>query len=192
MSLPNELNVALKEWHVVTRALGSGIQTILLRKGGIQETSGEFEVEHRQFLLFPTFLHQNLKMLKPEVHAQFQEHAVEPATISIELAAEVTDIIQLASRQQLQDLDAEHVWTRALIDKRFDYKPQKPLYLLIVRTFRLNKPAAIQNTHAYAGCVSWVPLEAPIDCREATPAIADDRFEQRRRHIRETIAAAPT
>ena len=36
---------ALKEWAVVARALGSGRQTLLLRKGGIHERRGEFEVE---------------------------------------------------------------------------------------------------------------------------------------------------
>ena len=69
MSWPNELNVALKEWATVCAALGDGRQMILLRKGGIYESAGEFEIEHRQFLLFPTYLHQNAEMLKPAAHA---------------------------------------------------------------------------------------------------------------------------
>jgi hypothetical protein len=54
------LSIALKEWATLCRALETGRQIILLRKGGIYESAGEFEVEHRRFLLFPTYLHQNL------------------------------------------------------------------------------------------------------------------------------------
>jgi len=46
---------------VVCSALEAGRQIILLRKGGIYESAGEFEIEHRQFLFFPTFLHQNAR-----------------------------------------------------------------------------------------------------------------------------------
>jgi hypothetical protein len=191
MSLPDQLNVALKEWHIVTGALANGRQMILLRKGGIYESSGEFELEHRRFILYPTFVHQKLAMLKPEVRGDFQPRAAEPETITLEVAAEVTDIIQLASRDQLRDLDAEHVWTPPLIEMRFAYRPENPLYLLIARAYRLSSAVTVRNTPAYAGCKSWVPLEEAIDARGATPVIADDRFEQRRRHIRETIAAAP-
>jgi hypothetical protein len=75
------LNIALKEWAVVCRALKTGRQIMLLRKGGIHESSAGFELEHMQFLLFPTYLHQNLQMLKPEAHAEFEDHSAEPATI---------------------------------------------------------------------------------------------------------------
>src|SRR3954447_25734012 len=116
MAWPTSLQVALKEWAAVCRALETGKQTILLRKGGIYESAGEFEVEHRQFLLFPTYLHQNLKMLKPEAHAGFEPHSAEPAKITISSAAEVTDIIELKDRKQMDALDAEHIWTPPLID----------------------------------------------------------------------------
>jgi hypothetical protein len=184
------LRVALKEWDVVTRTLSSGRQLILLRKGGIYESSGEFELEHRRFILFPTFLHQKPDMLKPEVRGQLQPVSAEPGTIELQLAAEVTDIVQLASRAQMKDLDAEHVWAQPLIEMRFSYRPENPLYLLIVRAFRLPQPVTIQNAPAYAGCKSWVPLDQAIDCRGATPVIDPDRFEQRRRHILDTLADA--
>jgi hypothetical protein len=66
MAWPTSLQVALKEWDVVCRALTSGRQMVLLRKGGISEAGdGSFQVQHDEFLLFPTFLHQNKQMLKP-------------------------------------------------------------------------------------------------------------------------------
>ena len=77
MAWPTSLQVALKEWATVCRALESGRQIILLRKGGIYEAAGEFEVEHREFLLFPTYVHQNLKMLKPSEHEGFEPRSEE-------------------------------------------------------------------------------------------------------------------
>src|SRR4051794_34649044 len=151
------LSVALKEWHTVCLALASGRQIILLRKGGISEQAGECHVEHRRFVLFPTFLHQNKNMLKPEALGDYQPLAAEPAQVTIELAAEVTDVLQLANRVQMDALDEEHIWAAPLIDMRFNYRPQNPLYLMILRACRLAQPVTIENSPAYAGCKSWVP-----------------------------------
>lgn len=184
---PESLNVALKEWDIVCRVLGTGQQLILLRKGGIHESSAGFELEHEQFLLYPTFVHQNPEMLKPHWRADLQTHSSEPARITLEFAGEVTDIIRLKYRQQMDVLDREHVWTAPLIDMRFNYKPQNPLYLLIVRAYALPNPVTIDNTPAYAGCKSWVPLENAIPVGGATTALDSNQFESRRNAIRSRL-----
>src|SRR4051794_37265560 len=176
MAWPVSLNVALKEWATVCAALESGRQMILLRKGGIYEAAGEFELENRRFVLFPTYLHQNLKMLKPEAHDGFEARSAEPDQIVLSSAGEVTDILQIKSRAQMDALDAEHVWAPPLIDMRFNYKPDNPLYLLLVRTYRLPQSTTVENTPAYAGCKSWVPLERPIPASGATAVIADGDY----------------
>jgi len=56
--------IALKEWASVCNALESGRQMILAAQGRNLRGGREFELENRQFLLFPTYLHQNLNMLK--------------------------------------------------------------------------------------------------------------------------------
>jgi hypothetical protein len=191
-TLPPALDVALKEWASVCRALATGRQLVLLRKGGISESIGGFELEHSQFLLFPTYLHQNLESLKPEAHADFQPHTAEPDRIEISLAATVTDIHQLKSRQQMDDLDDQHIWRPPLIDMRFNYRPQNPLYLLVLRAYRLAKATTIQNTAAYAGCKSWVPLEHPIASDNATPVLDDTTFQSRRQLIRARLEGMST
>lgn len=191
MALPGTLDVALKEWAAVCDALASGRQMVLLRKGGIHELAGEFEIEHRRFLLFPTYLHQNLNMLKAEAHASFKALSSEPEQITISAAGEITNIIRVGSRAEIDAIDADHIWTPPLIDMRFSYKPEKPLYLLIVRAYRLPKAVTIQNTPIYAGCKSWVPLDHPIDTSGATPVMDEITFEQRRGNILDTIADAP-
>ncbi len=51
---------ALKEWATVVKALESGNQTVLLRKGGILETSSGFKLESKSFYCI---LHLNIKHL---------------------------------------------------------------------------------------------------------------------------------
>jgi hypothetical protein len=189
MALPPTLQVALKEWNVVCDALNTGRQMLLLRKGGIQEAAGGFVLEHPQFLFFPTYLHQNVQMLKPAEAVGVEPRTEEPASLRISLAAEVTDIIQLKSREQMQRLDAEHIWSDALIDMRFNYRPWNPLYLLLVRAFRLSLPGEVVNTPAYAGCKSWVPLETPIACDGAVPTLDDERYAASRALILRTISS---
>jgi hypothetical protein len=189
MAWPTSLQIALKEWASVCNALETGRQMILLRKGGIYEAAGEFELENPQFLLFPTYLHQNFGMLKPEAHEGFSPVSAEPGEVRISAAGVVSDIIQLRSRQQMDAIDAEHVWTPPLIDMRFNYKPQNPLYLLLVRAYRLHQPVVVTNTPAYAGCKSWVPLDQPIATGDAAPALDDARYELRRKQILERVGA---
>ena len=187
MSLPDSLSIALKEWASVCSALESGRQMILLRKGGIYEAAGEFELENPQFLLFPTYLHQNAKMLKAEAHAGMTPMDAEPSQIRLSAAGAVTDIVQLRSRAQMDAIENEHVWTASLIDMRFNYKPANPLYLLLVRVYRLASPLMVANTPAYAGCKSWVPLDEPVATTGAVSVLDDARYDSRRTTILNAI-----
>jgi hypothetical protein len=180
--LPDILDTGLKEWATVCAAIGEGRQIVLLRKGGIYESSGEFELEHRQFVFFPTYLHQRLEMLKPEAQKGFEPRNTEPDRIQLSLAGEVTDIIELKSRQQADEIDDQHVWTAPLLDMRFNYRPENPLYLLLVRAFRLATPVTVENTPAYAGCKSWVPLDERISTAGAR-AVMDDTSYQTTRQV---------
>ena len=190
MAWPVSLSVALKEWATVCTALESGRQMLLLRKGGIYESAGEFELENREFLLFPTYLHQNLKMLKEQDRPGFEPRAAEPEVVRIRSAGVVTDILQLASRQQMDALGAEHIWAPPLIDMRFGYRPESPLYLLLVRAYSLHEPFMLSNTPAYAGCKSWVPLDEPIATGQFLPVLDDVKYELRRKSILEKLTGA--
>ena len=183
MTCPNDLRVALKEWAVVCAALGSGRQIILLRKGGIYESAGQFEIEHRQFLLFPTYLHQNAAMLKDDEKSKLTVMTAEPAKIEISLAAEITDIIPMSNRAAMDALSDEHIWSAGLIDMRFNYRPENPLYLLLGGAYRLARPVTIDNLPAYAGCKSWVPLEREIETKDAVPALNEADYARRRDKI---------
>ena len=60
------MQTAFKEWAAICRALAQGRQDVILRKGGIIEPGGAFRLDHREFLLLPTFLHQAPESLIPE------------------------------------------------------------------------------------------------------------------------------
>src|SRR3954447_24004626 len=68
---------AFKEWAVTVRALAEGEQLLTLRKGGIREEDRHFEIEHDQFFLYPTFDHQQGKLVreshKPELGRALEE-----------------------------------------------------------------------------------------------------------------------
>ncbi|HZK82524.1 MAG TPA: DUF1802 family protein [Humisphaera sp.] len=187
MAWPTSLQIALKEWASVCTALETGRQIILLRKGGIYESGGEFELENREFLLFPTYLHQNLKMLKPEAHAGFEAKTAEPEQVRISAAGVVTDIVQVKSRAQMDALNDEHIWATPLVDMRFSYKPQNPLYLVLVRAYRLHEPLTIANTPAYAGCKSWVPLVQEVAVGDALPVLDDVLYGFKRTAIMDKL-----
>jgi hypothetical protein len=188
MPLPDQLDTALKEWATVCHALGAGRQITLLRKGGIFESAGGFEIEKRQFLLFPTYLHQNSAMLKDDAMFWFEHRAAEPEQIALEFAGDITHIERISNRAQIDAIDSEHIWTSPLIDMRFNYKPQNPLYLLLVRVYQLPKAVTIQNTPAYAGCKSWVPLDLPVSVEKTTPVLDDVAYQNRTQNILNTLA----
>jgi hypothetical protein len=192
MEFPDPVNIALKEWDTLCRALGAGRQILLLRKGGIYESAGGFEIENRTFLLFPTFLHQNPTMLKDDALKWYEKRAAEPDQITLAFAGAISDIVRVQSRAQIDALDAEHIWTSPLIDMRFNYKPHNPLYLLLVRVFAMPEPVTIANTPAYTGCKSWVPLDDPINLRPAVPVLDNPTYQARRTSILETLASVST
>jgi hypothetical protein len=178
MSLSPSLTIALKEWATVVRALESGRQIMLLRKGGILEQSvkNRFSITHNEFLFFPTYLHQSRGELKAEV--EFEPIDAEPSRVRITSAGVVTDIIRIESRGQLDRLDDQHIWTSSLIDMRFNYKPKNPLYLVLLRAYRLREPLVLDNTPAFSGCKSWVPIESAISTDGAVPVMDDERHER--------------
>jgi hypothetical protein len=180
MPLPQRLSTALKEWHIVCRALASGTQILLLRKGGIHEVEGVFQLEQSAFFLFPTYLHQNREMLKPAELPHLDLRPAEPAEIVLDSAASVTDIFRIDRRAQIDAIDDAHIWTAPYIDLRFNYKPHNPLHLIVLRAYRLAAPITIPNAAAYAGCNSWVPLEHALATTDAAPALDDDAFLARR------------
>ena len=164
------LDVALKEWAIVTELLLAGRMALLLRKGGIYEDDGpgRFRVEHERFLLWPAYEHERLDWIKPGWvggGTRRSSPGVAAAGLGgggeVELRGwgEAVRVWEVPSREAFDRLEALHPWAKPQIDMRFDYKPDRPLYLMAVRAYRLPEVKRVENRPSYAGCRSWVPLE---------------------------------
>ena len=108
------------------------------------------------------------------------------------MAGRVTDILRVQSRQQIEEIDDQHVWAGPLLDMRFNYRPANPLYLILVRAYRLGEAVTIENTPEYAGCKSWVPLGRGISTRGAAAALDDTSFQTKRQLIRSRMEGVNT
>ncbi len=91
-------NIAFKEWAVVCAALAAGRQTIILRKGGIDEGREGFRVAHYEFWLLPTRFHQDPSQLTPDAKPLWQQvHAQPPppGKFQIDLYAVVQKVFEV-------------------------------------------------------------------------------------------------
>lgn len=185
--------MALKEWAVVVQALAEGAQLLLLRKGGIAEQDGEFRLAAREFFLYPTWEHQQEAWLQPRYAATFRplpDEAPQGQELSLPYYAAVTDVWpapELARMKQFQDA---FVWNEAFLEKRYAYKPQLPLSVLVLRTYRLPHALRVPYWERYAGCRSWVELEEALPTRGAIPVLDDAEFERRRESLRDRLVGS--
>ena len=180
--------MAYKEWASVAEALDRGMFAMSLRKGGIHEKRGEFTVEHSEYFLFPTYIHQRASDLAPAVLPLLEDSkssAPPEATtgeslgpITIRHYVIVKDALYVEDLAKAHALEGLHPFTRAAVDMRFSYK--KPgLWAILERVYRLPQAVAIQGSPAYAGCRSWVPLQAPLSTHGALPVLSDAEFEKK-------------
>ena len=175
------LDTALQEWQLVCQALASGACSVLLRKGGIHDHKGAFELKHRSFVLLPSHLHQSPERLR---------HASQPsgelaAEHRIELWAQVSRIMQITDLALLQVAGQrfQWPWSDEEIAKRFNYREQPHLFLVLLRCYRLEKAVLIPDEAAYAGCKSWIPLQQPIDCGVSHAVLDDEQWQYQQDEI---------
>ncbi len=168
-----ENHIAFKEWAVIIHAIAQGKQNIILRKGGIHENMGYFQVEHDEFFLFPTYEHQNETDLKSSIRANLLNLKNPEKEILIEYYVQVKKVFRLKDENKLEAISNFHVWSHEAIRKRFFYGNKQGLYLIVVQAFRLTNPARLANLSKYAGCKSWVDFEQPIATSSTIPIVSD-------------------
>jgi hypothetical protein len=188
MSEAQATNAALKEWAIVCQALADGRQTLLIRKGGIQEIKDGFEVTHRNFWLFPTYVHQKVTDLVPTVHAEFREIQAgppAPGILTIRLYATVEHAVRVTDLDRLRDLADQHVLSWDCVAGRFHYRNKPGLHVLVVRVYRRPEPLLLPQKAWYDGCMSWVDLDQAISPDGCTPVLSDAEFAVRASDIHE-------
>jgi hypothetical protein len=174
------LRHAFKEWAVVCKALAEGRQSIVLRKGGIAEKTGEFQVEHTCFWLYPTYLHQQRDGVTPDALPLLEQAEAErPPQGMVRLThfAETSGAYHLHNLPAALLLGGMHCLSAATVKARFEYK-RPGLFVLPVRIFKAAEAFDLPETAYYAGCRSWVELERELPTDGAAPVLMDQAFHE--------------
>jgi hypothetical protein len=176
------MRTAFKEWAIVVDALGRGEQILILRKGGISEGRNGFQVEHPQFLLFPTLFHQQRESVTAEAQARYDQiatHFAPPEVVRVEFMAEAVAWRRLDSLSAAESLRGQHCWRDEVIEQRFDWGRAKNIFAIAVRVHRLPLPVELPMSPAYGGCKSWVELEKNISTAGALPVLEQPAFDHK-------------
>jgi hypothetical protein len=183
--------VALKEWAVICRALGAGSQILLLRKGGIRDASQGFRVEHREFFLFPTYVHEAADELVDRARptlAEVDREAPPGGELRLELYAAVEAVAEITSLEPLRRLAGQHALAWTAVERRFHYR-RPGLHVLALRVHRLARPVVTPHLFRYDGCRSWVTLEAELPVDGARPVLDDRAFAEKLAAVHASLAA---
>jgi hypothetical protein len=185
---------AFKEWQVITEALGSGEQIIILRKGGIAEGRAGFQVEAQRFWLFPTQFHAQREKTKPAAAGCFPPEspaADAPATVSLRYFADLVGTCFLDNWNAVAALDAFHFWTEAAVREKFEWDQPPGLHVLVVRVHRVHTPVTLKLTPEMSGCKSWIDLTPDFNSQPSSPVLDDAAFSLRGATIARALAAPP-
>ena len=157
--------LALKEWSIVCKALEEGIQSLLLRKGGILEYKKGFEVGEKIFLLYPTLEHQATEYVQPKFLREFQPilkkdsaEIVQDKSNKIRALAKIESMHEFHDKSILPKLEKYHIWNEKYVNMRMNYNPQKPINALLLRVYKLPETLLVDTSPEWAGCKSWIDI----------------------------------
>ena len=193
VNVSTSCNVALKEWAVTIRAMALGDQIIIVRKGGIHQDDKEFRIIHPSFLLFPTYEHQKLDLLKPSVQRDLitpLENSFNANEIEFQYWAKVMDVYELRDSETLSRISSFHHWTEEYVKSRFHWRPSQALTVALLRLFKLEGKMTVPRTPEFSGCKSWVELDDHIPIMETQPVLSDQEYIETSTKIREALSGA--
>ena len=179
-----------KDWAISCAALGEGKQVMLFRKAGIAETNDEFKVEHPKFFLYPTWIHQTPEGVKEE-HAGMLERvlAQRPAvgTNRIEYWSKVEEALVMTDMDQVMRQKDHHVWSQRTIEKRWDWAPERKLWMLLLKTYKLKTPIEFQIKDEYEGCFSWFNLQGEFENLPCEPVLPEEQWQSMAAKVRNAL-----
>ena len=182
---PDACSIAFKEWAGVCDALGSGRQSLILRKGGVSEGPEGFQPDHPAFWLYPTFVHEAEQGLRSKVRPGLVEM---PGVVDVETLVVVEWVGRVDRLDRLEALAGWHDWTAATVRTRFHYRTPG-LWVLAVRAYRRAEPWPVAITPAHLGCKTWVPLEDPPPTAGLVPSLTEGQSSRVVRSIRAAVEA---
>jgi hypothetical protein len=173
------MNCAFKEWALVCEALGGGLQSLIVRKGGIAEGRDGFSFREKEFFLFPTWFHEQISRTRLPESTPLPEEPGEE--LEIRYAATIEWCGMVDDWEKVRALESLHVLAEAVVEERFKYEEAPGVHIAFVRVFRLDPPHRLKNEKIYGGCRSWVDLPEPGEC--AMVSVISDEEHSRRRAV---------
>ncbi len=171
------MNAAFKEWAVVCEALGSGQQSVIIRKGGIAEGRAGFAFRHDEFFLFPTWFHEQLDKTTLPTGTSVPEEPGEELEIRYTATVEWTGLV--TDWKKVERLRELHVLHDSVVEERFHYDTDDGVYVAFVRVYRLDPPVKLKMESKYGGCRSWVELPE-LEGNVLVSVLSDEEHQQRR------------
>lgn len=188
------LSKALKEWAVAVEALLSGQTIALLRKGGIREAQRQFTPDPEPVILFPTWEHQKPDLVEPRFSAAIVPvpSGWHPQTVTLKGWAQITHQGIVADEATALALVPHLIWNQQFVLERLRWKPHKPLYLLLLRAYRLPAPVDIPFDTGYGGCRSWIDLNTPCSTAGSEAVLTEQQYDQQAAMILAHLPEAAT
>ena len=193
--LPSNCQIALKEWAITVDAMARGDQVLLLRKGGIHEDGKDFRVIHREFLFYPTYLHQKENLIQPAYQSALRrmlEQPQDPDKISFGYWAKAEEVLEISDQKKVDDLEPHYIWTTAYAQSKLHWKPMLPLSVLLLRVYHLEQPVTVPYLPEYGGCTSWVEVLSDVNLGKMAPVLDDAEFQRRVDDIKGSLGLAVT
>ena len=164
-------------------ALESGVQRLILRKGGIAEGRGGFRPENQRFLLFPTLFHQQRDQVIPLAQDRYDAISAglaDAETVRISSWVEVISWQKLETLAEAQKLRGQHIWRDEVIAERFSWGREESIYALFLQVYVLPRAQVVPMLPVYGGCKSWIELAEDISLEGsvAIPYVGDAQFSQ--------------
>ena len=193
--LPSNCQIALKEWAITVDAMARGDQVLLLRKGGIHEDGKDFRVIHREFLFYPTYLHQKENLIQPAYQPALRRMLEQPQDadkVSFSYWAKAEEVFEISDQQKVDDLEPHYIWTTAYAQSKLHWKPMLPLSVLLLRVYHLEQPVTVPYLPEYGGCTSWVEVLSDVNLGKMAPVLDDTEFQRRVDDIKGSLGLAVT
>lgn len=182
----SEQNISLKEWAIVCQALATGTQTILVRKGGIDEGPAGFAPTYPEFWLLPTNFHQSSDALNetgkklfehPEVLEAFSGSTEE--VFPVRRYAVVDSFYRIHKEEQLDKLQELQILSPDTIHMRFHYR-EPGLWVMLLKVYENEQVYPVPNSEHIAGCHSWVELPQQLPVAVSEPILDAETFQQQK------------
>lgn len=163
------INKSLKEWNAVIEALGSGKQTVVIRKYG---------TTNKEFVLFPTFkysLKDGYLNNFQEEHQNFVENHALPKKqndkVEIKYFARCEKVVKKAP-SRVGTIKDNYIWDPDYVKS---YLGNSTAYIWLLRVYELKKPYNVDITpHA----IIFANLKEDIPLSGLKPVLSDKEFSR--------------